>query len=214
MFRKTSGGSPLIGYHVYGPGFPGLDPADAEPSTITNLNGVVGLAYISGMVTRTTISTGEKARLPFLGSDMRFMQGFYRGVDGKPRQGSLAPIFWTTPIPNDSVSTNPGAGRATVRVRDVRVTDFHDIGNALFGGGPAPVPAVVTYEVHWAGVDERVNIESPTYGFAGEFVRNSAQMEWSAIRGDYSFVSDPASTSSSIFAELGTERNGSFFPHV
>ena len=86
------GGSPKIGFHVYGPGLPGLDPADAEPSTITNLDGVVGLAYISGMVTRTTMSTGEKVRLPFLTSDMRFMEGVYRGVDGKPRQGTFALI--------------------------------------------------------------------------------------------------------------------------
>jgi len=49
-------------------------------------------------------------------------------------------------------------------------------------------------------------------GFAGEFVRNSAQMEWSAAGGDYTFVSDPIATSSSSFAEIGHERNGSFFP--
>ena len=53
----------------------------------------------------------------------------------------------------------------------------------------------------------------PVYGgFAGEFVRNSAQMEWSAAVGDYTFVSDPIATSSSSFAEIGHERNGSFFP--
>jgi hypothetical protein len=45
-------------------------------------------------------------------------------------------------------------------------------------------------------------------GFAGEFVRNSA----SAAVGDYTFVSDPIVTSSSSFAEIGHERNGSFFP--
>jgi hypothetical protein len=66
-----------------------LDPIDAEPSSIANLNGVVGLAYIDGTVTRTRISTGETEELPFIGSDMRFMQGVYRGVDGKPRQGTF-----------------------------------------------------------------------------------------------------------------------------
>src|SRR3954471_4435619 len=40
------GGTPGLGgaYHVFAPG---LDPEDAEPSTITNMNGFVGIAYIS-----------------------------------------------------------------------------------------------------------------------------------------------------------------------
>jgi hypothetical protein len=69
-----------------------LDPPDAQPATITNFNGVVGLAYINGTVTRTKISTGEVVELPSLFSDMRFMNGIYRGVDGKPRQGTFALI--------------------------------------------------------------------------------------------------------------------------
>jgi hypothetical protein len=90
--RPIPGGSPNFGggVHIYGPTPDGsFDPIDAEPSSITNFNGVVGLAYISGMVTRTTISSGEVAELPFIASDMRFMQGVYRGVDGKPRQGAF-----------------------------------------------------------------------------------------------------------------------------
>ena len=86
------GGSPVLGglFHVYGPGPEGsLDPIDAEPCSITNFNGVVGLAYIDGMVTRTNTSTGDRADLPFIASGMRFMQGVYRGVDGKPRQGTF-----------------------------------------------------------------------------------------------------------------------------
>ncbi len=86
------GGSPALGgaFHVYGPTPDGsFDPIDAEPASITNFNGVVALAYIDGTVTRTRISTGEQVELPFIASDMRFMQGVYRGVDGKPRQGTF-----------------------------------------------------------------------------------------------------------------------------
>ena len=86
------GGSPTLGgaFHVYGPSPTGfLDPIDAEPASITNFNGVVGMAYIDGMVTQTRISNGEQARYPFVASDMRFMQGVYRGADGKPRQGTF-----------------------------------------------------------------------------------------------------------------------------
>lgn len=86
------GGSPLLGggFHVFGPGFPDFDPADAEPATITDFNGFVGLTYIDGMVTRTNTRTGEVRRLPFLGTDMRFMKGVFRGTDGQIHNGAFA----------------------------------------------------------------------------------------------------------------------------
>jgi hypothetical protein len=84
------GGSPALGgaYHVFGPA--AFDPIDAEPITITNLNAFVGLAYVSGMVTRTNHKTGVVERFPFVDSDMRFMQGVFRGTDGKVHQGAFA----------------------------------------------------------------------------------------------------------------------------
>ena len=84
------GGSPALGgaYHVFGPA--AFDPIDAEPVTITNLNAAVGLAYVSGMVTQTNTKTGEVMRLPFVDSDMRFMQGVFRGTDGRVHQGAFA----------------------------------------------------------------------------------------------------------------------------
>ena len=84
------GGTPALGgaYHVFGPA--AFDPIDAEPATITNLNAKVGLAYVSGMVTQTNIKTGDVVRLPFVNSDMRFMQGVFRGTDGKVHQGAFA----------------------------------------------------------------------------------------------------------------------------
>ena len=86
------GGTPGLGgaYHVFAPGLPGADPIDAEPATITNMNGFVGLAYISGMVTQTNTKTGEILRLPFVNSDMRFMKGNFRGTDGDFHRGTFA----------------------------------------------------------------------------------------------------------------------------
>jgi hypothetical protein len=83
------GGTPVLGggFHLFGPG--AIDPADAEPSSITNLNGVVGLAYISGTVTRTNTRTGEVRVLPSISSDMRFMKGIYRGQDGHIHDGAF-----------------------------------------------------------------------------------------------------------------------------
>ena len=84
------GGSPFLGgsFHVFGPN--SIDPIDAEPITIANLDGSVGLAYISGMVTQTNTQTGETLRLPFTNSDMRFMQGVVRGADGRIHDGTFA----------------------------------------------------------------------------------------------------------------------------
>ena len=83
------GGTPILGgaFHVFGPGV--IDPDDAEPSSITDFNGFVGIAFISGTVTRTNTATGEVRTLPFIESDLRFMQGVFRGQDGNMHQGAF-----------------------------------------------------------------------------------------------------------------------------
>jgi len=125
-------------------------------------------------------------------------------------------LFWTVELPEGSVEVEFGRGRATLRGFDVPVFDYSTGANALFGPPPSPLPTgTVSFRVVWSGVGQRVNIRNTdqTYGgFAGEFIRNTAQMEWTATVGDYTFVSDPLATSSSSFAEIGHERNGSFFP--
>jgi hypothetical protein len=84
------GGTPGLNgmYHTFGPGL--FDPIDAEPITITNFDGFIGLSYTNGTVTQTNTSTGESLRLPFLNSDLRFMQGNFRGTDGRVHQGTFA----------------------------------------------------------------------------------------------------------------------------
>ena len=86
------GGTPLLGgsFHVFAPAPTGADPIDAEPITITNFDGFVGLSYTSGMVAQANTQTGEILRLPFINSDMRFMQGVFRGADGRIHQGTFA----------------------------------------------------------------------------------------------------------------------------
>ena len=124
-------------------------------------------------------------------------------------------LFWTTEIPVAAVDVQLGKGSASLQASDVAILDYGNIPNALFGGGPPPTSGTVSFKVVWSGVDERLNIKNtdPVFGgFAGEFVRNRAQMEWSATVGNYTFVSDSLGTSSSSFAEIGHERNGSFFP--
>lgn len=141
-------------------------------------------------------------------------------------------LFWTIEISEDDsgkqegdnqgtgeswgggIDVELGRGSASVRVSNAAILDYGTLQNALFGGGPSPVPGSVSFKVVWSGVGQRLKIRNtdPVFGgFEGEFIRNTAQMEWTASVGNYTFVSDALATSSSSFAEIGHERNGFFF---
>jgi hypothetical protein len=115
-------------------------------------------------------------------------------------------------VPMDAISVNLGAGRAVMQATNLEMLDFHTIPNNLFGGGPPPTPASVSFSVQWSGVEQRAHVVNPDTDSTGEYVRGSAQMAWSAVSGDYEYTSGAASTSVSSFAEIGVERNGIFFP--
>ena len=89
-------------------------------------------------------------------------------------------LFWTLAIPEKGVDVNLGKGSAVMTANDVPIIDYGNCGFALFGGGPTPVAGNVSFTVRWSGVNERIKIRNtdPVYGgFAGEYVRNSAQLE-------------------------------------
>jgi hypothetical protein len=222
----------------------GIDPINAEPATITDFNGFVGLAYLNGTVRQINTTTGEIRTLPFLNTDMRFMKGVFRDTAGQLRHGAFALVwfdvfdpslgdppqsqihdlnpgiqpdglFWTSSLPSEAIQVNLQKGFASMEATDLPVNDYVTGANAIGGGGPTPQPCTVSFKVVWRGIDERLTIrnDDPVYGgFAGEFIRNTAQMEWTATVGDFHFVSDRLATSSSSFAEVGHERNGVFFP--
>jgi len=116
-------------------------------------------------------------------------------------------------LPDDSVHIDFAKGTASLEAFDVPVFDYGTLSNALFGPVPSPLPrGSVSFKVVWSGGGQPVNVRNtdPVYGgFAGQFIRNKAQMEWTARVGHYTFVSDPLATSSSSFAEIGREQNGS-----
>ena len=85
--RHIPGGTRILGpgtelFHVFPP------VHGAEPSTIFDFNGFVGVAHIQGTGTGTNTSTGETTALLF-DVDNRFMKGVYVGVDGKKHQGTF-----------------------------------------------------------------------------------------------------------------------------
>jgi hypothetical protein len=118
-------------------------------------------------------------------------------------------LFWTAALPPGSVKVDFNHGRAELRAHEARIRDFFTFTNSLFGGPSEP--ATVSFEVHWGGNAPHDVVVDPVAQLRGEFIRNSAQMEWSATVGDYTFESKRASTSSSAFAEIGREQNGVFF---
>ena len=122
---------------------------------------------------------------------------------------SLTGLFWTMAVPEDSVEVDFGKGRAELRVERARIQDYGTFLNSLFGGPSEP--ATASFEIHWAGRSPRQRVVNTAGEMEGQFIRNAATMEWSATNEKHTFVSHPASTSSSSFAEIGHERNGVFF---
>ena len=120
-------------------------------------------------------------------------------------------LFWTIRLRDENVDADVDDGRATYHVRNAPVFDHGNIGHALLGGPPPPTPARVSFTVEWHGVTSRQYIHNTTDHHAGEFVFNSAQMDWTAEDDVYRFQSAPLSTSTSAFALVGNERNGIFF---
>lgn len=122
-----------------------------------------------------------------------------------------AGLFWTSIVPRDHVRVDLARGRATLEVVNLHMKDYFNLENALVGGGAHPVPAIVSYKVEWNAFGAVNAFDNAAQQFRGEFRYATAQMEWSAQTPDFTFVSAPLATSTTDAAELGSERNGSFY---
>jgi hypothetical protein len=60
-------------------------------------------------------------------------------------------------------------------------------------------------------ISRDINFQDSDRRFRGRFLENNATLAWSASRAGFKFVSDAASSSTSVFAELARESNGLFF---
>ena len=121
-------------------------------------------------------------------------------------------LFWVTRIHDDSVDdVKPAAGKARLVVEDLEIEDYHNLANALLDG-PSD-PAHVSFDVRWRDKIETREIINGAVDqqFRGMFTETSARVEWSARKKGFEFRSDPASTSQRVYAEVGEERDGSFF---
>jgi len=135
-------------------------------------------------------------------------------------------VFWTVPVPQREVTVDFEDTIARLRVRRLTVFDDHDLANSLTSGlglpgdlgfsfpkiSPvAPVPATVSFDIGWSSNLGEAKITNASQGFQGSFRQTTAAMSWSAQQEGFRFESDAANTSISVFAVIGTERNGIFF---
>ncbi len=127
-------------------------------------------------------------------------------------------VFWTLPVPNDSVGIDLNAGEAVLCVKDLPMPDYFDYENALLNQlldpprrGVPPVDAVVSFDCRWRGGTRPVRVRDRTDRFDGLFIEDEASCEWSAEQEGFAFVSAPAATSTNVSSLIGLERNGIFF---
>jgi hypothetical protein len=113
-------------------------------------------------------------------------------------------------IPPTSVQVNLEAATARMALTNYAIADYHDIGNSLTGG--PSLPGMVSFDLRWSGVVQRVKDFNQAQGYAAQWIYDTASIWWSGQQDGFTFVSDPADTSTSQFAAIGHERNGRFFP--
>jgi hypothetical protein len=119
-------------------------------------------------------------------------------------------LFWTQAVSVGSVAVDLDAGTASLVASGLTQTDFFNIGNALFGGGPSPVPATVSFDVEWSGKSSTGMVDDATNDFTLNFVQGMATMSWSVSSGGAIYSSTGPTTS--VFAQIAKERNGFFHP--
>ncbi|TMD16850.1 MAG: hypothetical protein E6I96_03485 [Chloroflexi bacterium] len=118
-------------------------------------------------------------------------------------------LFWTQPVAGDSLGVELEAGTASLALDDLDEEDYHDLHNALIDG-PSD-PASVSFEMRWQAIAKPMNVTDSVHRFTGRFRLCAVQIEWSATAPGFSFVSDPANTTTNVRSVIGRERNGVFF---
>ena len=135
--------------------------------------------------------------------------------------------MWTTEIPPSSVDFDFDEGEASLSLKNVLVFDAFTVPNSLNTFHPmGKIHAVIeSLRMEWKGTTQRRTHDDCQDAFHGDFLEDNATIEVvvttppthagacgpGKARNGFRFVSDPAHTSVSNFAQLGKERNGIFF---
>jgi hypothetical protein len=99
-------------------------------------------------------------------------------------------------------------------VRDLASRDYHDLATAI-AGGPF-LQAEISFRVEWASSSDKHHFHDPGTvpgsGFDADVSFTSAKAWWQGETSEALYVAGDISTSASLFAEVGHERNGVYFP--
>lgn len=118
-------------------------------------------------------------------------------------------LFWTIRVPDRAVRYDAKSGTASLRVEGVRLFDHYHVANALAGGPSDKV--VASFVAKWKATGKPKKVQDEANDFAGEFRSAVSTIEWESQGSGFSYKSDPANTTSTVFGEIGRERNGAFF---
>ena len=117
-------------------------------------------------------------------------------------------LFWTVRVPDKAVTYDEKSGIGSLKVEGIRLFDHYHVANALAGGPSDKVVASFTSRWKATGKPERVSSESDD--FVGMFRDAVSTVEWESQGSGFSYKTDPANTSTTVFALIGRERNGAF----
>ena len=99
---------------------------------------------------------------------------------------------------------------ASIQVSNLAQKDYIDFENAVLGG-TAAIPGRVSFRVEWTAQGDAQTFNNADQTYRAVVRGAVAQMEWSARTVDFDFRSAPLATSTTEFAQLGQESNGSYY---
>jgi hypothetical protein len=127
--------------------------------------------------------------------------------------GGVAPsgLFWTRRLPDDAVVVSEDGRQLIVAVQDLALID--DVLRPV----AITKPATVSFRIEWRGKKAQKRRGrglkvGPTdaAAFLGRFRKAKATATMSGAIEGFSFATDVATPATSMFAMVGTERNGTF----
>jgi hypothetical protein len=121
-------------------------------------------------------------------------------------------LYWVVPIPKGGLVISPDGRTAMLEMENVAVVD-QPKWPALDAVG---TPAIMSFRMIWKATDEKIIYDDPQKQFRVEGYRATAQLEAQVKVPsiDFSWKSDPLSTSQAHFAVIGDEVNGRYYTPV
>jgi hypothetical protein len=118
-------------------------------------------------------------------------------------------LYWIAPVPPGGLTLSPDGREATLELKGITVIDQP--------GWPAhdapSTAATMSFRVIWQATDERVtlNDKEKHFRFDGFVAMAQAYASVEVPSLDFSWKSDPISTSKAAFAIMGKEVNGRYY---